>query len=282
VKKKMTKSQIYASICTAVVVALLLTLLVIVKLTYPPADKSVWDKDPSEILYAGEYLTMDEIITVDQGNDDEPIAGEEVTGEEAAPGQASGIDLKDAGEEQGPVQPVQTTKVTSPVKVVEKPAPEKPATPRKTEEPVKKEEPAKASNINTDVTNAFSSKKNNSTGNNINAASNVNGGNTKSQASGISPGTATIGNGWSIARWGTVGDSYRTLTGSVIISVEVNASGKVVSATATGQGVAPAASNARVVEACRRASLDCQFQRKASATGEAPEKSKGTITWTFK
>lgn len=124
------KSRIYALCGTLAVVALLVAILLFAALSYPPAERPRWDVDKSEVLLADEYVPMDRIIPSDIG-DDEPVAGDLVEGPDAAPGQASSVDIDDAGDI-GAASPVNTASEPSAVKETVKPESVKPATPRKT------------------------------------------------------------------------------------------------------------------------------------------------------
>lgn len=265
--------RLYSAIVTLLALGLLTTVLVVGRLTYPPEEKSPWDVDKTEILLADEYIAVEDMILPPERGYDEPAKGEPVTGEEAAPGQASSTDLEDAGE-QGAAQPVLTAPDPQPVKVQEQKKPEKPATPRKNDK--EKQQQAKAKNINTSVNNAFTKFEDNSAGNNTSAKPNPSGGNTKKVTSGVTPGFK-MGNGWSVASFGAVGAQNKPL-GTVIIDVVVDAQGNVIAASPAG-GTPPAASNAAVVAECIRAAKQSRFKR--SLTTAAPEKSRGQIFWTF-
>ena len=266
------KSRIYALCGTLAVVALLVAILLFAALSYPPAERPRWDVDKSEVLLADEYVPMDRIIPSDIG-DDEPVAGDLVEGPDAAPGQASSVDIDDAGDI-GVASPGNTASEPSAVKETVKPEPVKPATPRKNDE---ENEKARARNINTNVNNAFTARPDNSTGNNTGAQSSQEGGNSSSPSKGVTPG-AKIGNGWSISSYGDVGAKGKPL-GSVIIEVEVNSQGKVISATPAG-GTPPAASNPAVIAECMKAARQSKFRR--SLKSGSPSRTRGTITWTFK
>ena len=177
---------------------------------------------------------------------------------DAAPGQASSVDIDDAGDI-GAASPVNTASEPSAVKETVKPESVKPATPRKNDE---ENEKARARNINTNVNNAFTARPDNSTGNNTGAQSSQESGNSSSPSKGVTPG-AKIGNGWSISSYGDVGAKGKPL-GSVIIEVEVDSQGKVISATPAG-GTPPAASNPAVIAECMKAARQSKFRRSLHA-----------------
>lgn len=258
---------------TLISVALMVIILVVGKLTYPPPERNPWEVVKGEVLLADEFVPVQQVVIPPDNGHDEPARGEPVQGEDAAPGQASSTDLEDAGE-LGPTQPTLTSPEPEAVKIQEQKKPDKPASPRKNNK--EKEQQASARNINTSVNNAFSQRTENSAGNNVAAKANPSGGNTMKPVSGVTPG-AKIGNGWSAASFGKVGAQNKPL-GTVIIDVEVDAQGNVVSASPAG-GTPPAASNAAVVAECIRAAKESRFKR--SLTTAPPERSRGQIFWTF-
>lgn len=68
--------------------------------------------------------------------------------------------------------------------------------------------------------------------------------------------------------------SRRNVTGSVVVEIYVNRSGKVTSARAIG-GEPPASGNSDVRHACEQASRQLLF----SSNNEAPVSQRGTVTW---
>lgn len=270
----MSRERIYPVAGTALAVAVILAILIGCSLSYPPAEPSPWDvKKPEVELLPDEYIAMEQMILPHDSGDDEPARGEPVKGEEAAPGQASGTDMEDAGE-QGPVKERLTAEEPQPVKQKPQRKPDKDAATRKNEERERKA----SRDINTSVNNAFTPRKESSAGNNPRAGVNEQGGNTRADARGVTPG-ARIGNGWSVSHFGPVGGERKPL-GSVVIEVEVDSEGHVVSACPAG-GMPPAASDANVVAECLRAAKQSRFSRRQTG-GSVPARTRGTLTWTFK
>ncbi len=265
----MNRLRTYSLLTTLAVLVLLGVLLHLCRLSLTPPERP--ERTEIELL-PDEYVAMNDMIMPRDAGYDEPAKGDPVQGDEAAPGQASGTDLQDAGD-QGPTLPELTTPEPQPVKQQEKPKPDKDAAARKKEQ----QEKRTSQNINTSVNNAFTAKPESSVGNNPKAPAKENGGNTSSPASGVTPG-AKIGNGWSVSHFGAVGAERKPL-GTVIIEVEVDAEGKVVSASPAG-GTPPAASDAKVVAECLRAARQSTFSRRSS--GSVPARTPGTLTWSFK
>ncbi len=270
----MNKERIYSLVGTLLVLVVVLAVLLGCTLSFPPEVASPWEKERPEVeLLPDEYLTMEQMLLPYDRGDDEPASGEPVQGDEAAPGQASGTDLEDAGD-LGATLPEQSSEEEQPVKQTQVKKPDKDAAARRNEERERKA----SRNINTSVNNAFTPRKENSAGNNTSAKPDPLGGNTREAAAGVTPG-ARIGNGWSVSHFGSVGGERKPL-GSVVINVEVDADGNVVAATPAG-GMPPAASDANVVAECLRAAKQSRFSRKQTAT-DAPARTRGTLTWTFK
>lgn len=269
----MKKEQAYSLTGTLVAIAALVCVLVVCTLSYPPADQSPWDSPKPDVeLLPDEYIAPEQMILPHDSGDDEPARGEPVQGDDASPGQASGTDMDDAGE-LGATLPVQTAENEQPVKQTPQKTPDKDAAARKNEE----RERTASRNINTSVNNAFTKRPESSAGNNAQAPAKENGGNTSKATTGVTPG-ARIGNGWSVSHYGPVGAERKPL-GSVVIEVEVDAQGNVVGAVPAG-GMPPAASDANVVAECLKAAKQSRFSRKQ--TGDAPARTRGTLTWTFK
>jgi len=270
---KMTKERLYPIAGTVAVVAVVAAVLLSCSLSYLPAESSPWKVRKADVeLMPGEYIPLEQMVLPDDVGDDEPAKGEPVQGDEAAPGQASGGDLEDAGEV-GATLPQQTASELQPMKQRPAEKPDKDAAARRNEE----RERHASQNINTSVNNAFTSQKESSSGNNHTAVPRVDGGNVRSDAAGVAPG-ARIGNGWSVSHFGFVGAERKPL-GSVVIEVEVDAGGNVVSVSPAG-GTPPAASDANVVAECLRAARQSRFSRKQA--GVIPERTRGTLTWTFR
>lgn len=265
----MNRLRTYSLVATLAILAFLGVLLHLCRLSLTP--DATQERTEVELL-PDEYLAMNDMLMPHDTGYDEQAQGEPVQGEDAAPGQASGTDLHDAGD-QGPTMPELTATEPQPVRQQEKPKPDKDAAARKKEQ----QEKRTSQNINTSVNNAFTPRPESSASNDPKAPAKENGGNTPSPASGVTPG-AKIGNGWSVSHFGSVGAERKPL-GTVIIEVEVDADGKVVSATPAG-GMPPAASDAKVVAECLKAARQSTFSRRT--TGTVPTRTPGTLTWSFK
>lgn len=262
----------YPLLITLLILTAILLWLVSTRMTWPPSPDDQWPPaDSASVTLVPEYI--EPVVLPHNARHDAAAQGQPVTGPEAAPGQASGLDLDDAGP-QAPVATQVTQKTPSPVKVKEpQKSPKDTGTPRKATDPSAQ----RARDIRTDVSGAFTPRTANSSGNNPSRPANPDGGNTAQQSTGVTSGIARIGNGWSLDHTGAVGGRGKPL-GTVVIAVTVDAQGHVTQASAAG-GTPPAATDRATIEECRRAALQSTFRLATGAT--AARSTHGTITWRF-
>ncbi|MDE6280135.1 MAG: hypothetical protein K2M05_09210 [Paramuribaculum sp.] len=257
----MKKDRIIALIGTTVFHIIVVLLLIFLYLAYRPEDKPVWPpEDTSELLLEGEYVKLGDVAQPQPANS---------PAKASAPQQAKEADdLTDAGEVAETPPAIVTSKTESPMKVADKPKPEKTG-------PTKEELEAKAK-----------AKKQEETAGKINQR--VNFGNTSSTNSNSGNPGAPNGNSNKGALGGTPGFnlSGRSLehytlprgknVGTIVITIRVNREGKVTSASyRSGKGAIAGDSNAR--NSCIAAAKESRFSVKA----DAPAEQIGTITYTF-
>ena len=227
-------------------------------------------QDSSEILFGGEYVMIgDTYEPSDQPEEDN--AASSTQSEEVS---IEADDMTDEGAIGDPVQPVTSTE-ESPVEIVEKPAQTTPGTTKEMEEP-KTEKPSasQASNSTPSVTVTFNTpgSGNGSSGGKDKGQKE---GNTKNQDAKII-GNSGVYNlpGYSIAHWVKPTEKIDK-AGSIIVSVTVSSSGKVMSAKVVG-GSEYLLSNEKLKTACEKAALKCSFKLNLATTKKTQ---KGTITY---
>lgn len=268
----MSRQQIYASAGTVAVMALIALWLCLSRLGLATDADHPWPPADSARVEMAEQYIEPEIEPLAHSRS-EAAQGEPVQGPAAAPGQASGQEMADAGTKAPAPTPL-TQKTPSPIKVkVPKEAPKTDGTPR----PRPTADQQRARDINTSVQGAFSPKKASSSGNSPSSAANPDGGNTSRESTGVSAGVANIGNGWSLDHTGPVGGRGKPL-GTVVIRVRVDAQGRVTSATAAG-GTPPAGTDRATIQECLAAARQSTFRLQQGR--EAARTTSGTITWRF-
>lgn len=253
-------------------VALLLTLLIYVAvvvlclltgLRFPPGGEPLPQPQPeeTEILYGGEYVMLGDDPTLDVNADDQMA-----TPEEEAADASEADDIADAGTPAAEPAKVVTSKQESPMKVKEKPKPEKTG-PTKEElaaqEKARREKEA-AEQIKRKV--SFSG-----TGTGTGKAGSPDGNSTQGAASGA-PGHDLAGR--------TIEAFDRpsgTMAGTIRVRVRVNSKGQVVSATYDG-GSGSAAGNVAQRQSCVEASRRSRFSVRTDSQGDQ----SGVITWRFR
>lgn len=229
-------------------------------LTWPPedADDERLPEETGEILFVNEYINLGDMITNEQPAD-APVAPSE--GVELS----DGNDLADAGKPATPA-PLVTSKQSSPMKVREKPKPEKTGP---TKEELEAREKARKEQISRDK---------------IKNQMNFGGKGKGDGISGTGEGTGVSGTpqgsaghdlaGRTILSWG--GNSSRK-SGIIKVAVTVNAAGKVTAASYAG-GSGSAAGDTEI----RNRTIQATRQTKFSVLPEGSAEQKGTITWRFK
>ena len=227
-------------------------------------------QDSSEILFGGEYVMIGDTYEPSDLPEEENAAS--TTQSEEVSIEAD--DMTDEGAIGDPVQPVTSTE-ESPVEIVEKPVQTTSGTTKELEEP-KTEKPSasNATNSTPSVSVTFNTpgSGNGSSGGKDKGQKE---GNTKDQDAKI------IGNsgdynlpGYSIAHWVKPTEKIDK-AGSIIVSVTVSSSGKVMSAKVVG-GSEYLLSNEKLKTACEKAALKCSFKLNLATTKKTQ---KGTITY---
>lgn len=225
---------------------------------WPPVDSS-------EIVFGGEYVRLGDM----------PLPSEKL---EQTPAMASeqdamvdGPDLADAGEAEAVAPEPTVSTEESPMKVKEKPQPEKTG-PTKEElaEQARikkqKEEAERQAAIRSRMKSGFTSKGS------TNGTSGSPNGNADQGALKGAPGHNLVGR--TVESWGK---PKSTLSGSVMVKVRVNRQGYVVGTPEVVGGTPPAASNAAVRQSCIAASRASRF----SVSNDAASEQVGVITWKF-
>lgn len=256
------RDSIIAALLTLLIYAGIIVVCIIACLKFPPGGEPLPLPQPEDdgILLGGEYVMLGDAPTLAVNSPDESAPDE--TSAEAAP---EADDAVNAGEPAEP-SPVVTSKQESPMKVKEKPKPEK-SGPTKEEiaslEKARREKEA-SDKIKKQMT--FSGK---GTGQGKSGSPN---GNSATGAASGSPGHNLAGR--------TI-ESFdkpsAQLSGEVRIRVKVNAKGQVVSASYEG-GNGPAAANSTVRQRCVNASRRSRFSVRTDSDGDQ----SGVITWRFK
>ncbi len=257
-KSTLSDRLIAAIVAVAVHLVVLLTFCY-TYLTWPPepGDERLPDDD-TEILLVNDYINLGDMIT-DQKPADAPVApsnGENIS---------DATDMVNAGEPAQPA-PVATSKRESPMKVKEKPKPEKRG-PTKAE--LEEQERARREQASRDK---------------IKKQMNFGGSGKGDGVSGTGDGTAVSGQldgtaghdlaGRTILSWGA--NSSRK-SGVIRISVTVNAAGRVTAASYAG-GTGSVAGDSQM----RSKTIAATRQTRFSALPDGSPDQKGTITWRFK
>lgn len=256
------RDSVIAALLTLLIYAGIIVVCFFACLKFPPGGEPLPLPQPEDdgILLGGEYVMLGDDPSLAVNSPEEAAPDE--TSTEAAP---EADDMVNAGESAEPA-PAVTSKQESPMKVKEKPKPEKTG-PTKEEiaarEKARREKEA-ADKIKKQMT--FSGK-----GSGQGKAGSPNGNSTTGAASG-SPGHNLAGR--------TI-ESFdkpsAQLSGEIRIRVKVNAKGQVVSATYEG-GSGPAAANSTVRQRCVNASRRSRFSVRTDSDGDQ----SGVITWRFK
>lgn len=261
-------ARVWAIVATVAFHALVVAMLLVCFLRYPPKGVTEWPPEPTkeivfdevEELYAsGEFVRTGD--TFDETVNDEPAPSAVEQPEPSQPGP----DLKDAGKAADPKKIVSTSH-ESPMKVDNKP---KGPTKEELEAEKARQEAAKreqAKKTAADATQkAFGGKGKGQSGQAD--------GNSANGASSGTPGSGVKGR--TLDHWTKVSS---TSTGTIVIRVKVDAQGRVTSATYQQQGSdGPVAASTTMRERCRQQSLQCRF-----SVEEGAPTASGTIIWRFK
>lgn len=262
------KDRLIAGTCTAIILVLLTIVLTTLyyRTEINPLEERRWPPvDSSEIVFGGEYVKLGDIPLPQEVQDNSPLPQD-------APSEPTveGTDLDNGGEPAQEAPQLVSSAQESPMKVQEKPKPEKTG-PTKEEiaerERIKreKEEAAKQAKIKDRLKSGFSSS---SKGSGKSGSPN---GNSSTGALSGQPGHNLKGR--TAESWGK---PRSTLSGTIRVQVSVNRQGYVTDAAYAG-GTGPAAANAGVRESCVNASRHSRF----SVDLEATATQKGIITWRF-
>lgn len=257
------KVRLISAAVTVCVTVIAVVLLLLMYLRYTGDEPRVWPpEDTSELLLAGEYVIAGNVPVPDQfqetpapESDSEPVSAAE--------------DLTDAGEAAPEPAQVITSKVESPVKIKEKPKPEKTG-------PTKEE-----------LAEMEKAKKQKETADKINSRVKFNGaqkGSTESSGKSGSPnGNASVGalsgqpgaqlKGRTLSRWA---NPSATATGLIKIKVRVNRQGNVISSEYY-EGVGPVAASEAARQSCVQAALRSKF----SVDEDAEAEQTGYISYRF-
>lgn len=256
------KAKIIAVMATIIVVALCVILMLILDLRYTGDEPRKWPpEDTSELLLEGEYVAYGDIPQPQQ-TDPTPAA------EAESEATLDADDLYDSGEPAAEASPVISNTQESPMKVKEKPKPEKTgpsAAELAEQEKIKKQKEA-AEMIKNRVNFGGAQSGTGTTG----TSGSPNGNSTTGALSGM-PGTNLKGR--TLASWEKPSGSE---TGTIVISVWVNRQGRVIRAVySSGRGAI--ASSAAARRNCEQAALRSKF----SVDLDAPAEQSGTITYRF-
>lgn len=246
------KDRILAAMITLLVTVAAVIVLCFCSLRFPPKD---WEErhppeEESELLFGGEYVMLGDL----------PVPSEQRTPVQQPDAQPDGPDLSDAGATGDP-EPIITTDDPEAPAVV--PQPEVTEKPGPTAEEIAQEEARRR------VGQRMNFGKSQSSAEGKQGSKN---GNSDTGATAGQPGFNLRGR----RLLNHVTPSYRNATGTVIVAISVDRSGRVTSAKASG-GTPTASSKASVRRACEQASLQLLF----SASDEAPAIQEGTVTWHF-
>jgi outer membrane biosynthesis protein TonB len=283
----MKRSKEISALITLVIVFLISLWLVNAKLHWDPMQPWPPEPDPFiELAVEEETFVEPEPVPLPAkvpGDLSAPAKVEETAHVDSKLAPETGTALNNVGKKAEPAREV-TTKKESPVKVVEKT--EKVKNPGPAIDTKKLEQEATAKKTNASVSNAFanaSAKNNANTGKGDDGKSGRTDGKddsagpstSTSVSSGVQKGT--VGGGWMFPEYNK--NISSSVTGSVVLSLTIDSSGRVTSAKVIG-GKAPAGSNSAVQQRCIAEAKSKRFTRKAST--DAPDESQATLTFIFK
>ncbi len=261
-KKQSRRDRIVAIALTVLLYLGIIALCVFTCLRFPPDGEELPLPQPEEdgVLFGGEYVMLGDNPQLDLSESDQPAPTE---GEEAA---QDGLDIEDGGEAAPEPAPVVTSKQESPMKVKEKPKPEKTGP---TKEDLAKQEKERKEK---EAAERIKNKVKFGSGGSGSGQSGSPDGNASTGAVAGSPGHNLSGRTIE-----SFTNPSSTLSGTIRVRVKVNAKGQVVSATYAG-GSGAAAGNATVRQNCVNASLKSRF----SVLVDSNKDQSGEITWRFK
>lgn len=268
--------RLIAAVATVLIATGLFLFLYLFKLSIDAS--ALKEKDKGEIVLVEpeeEFVDVLEPVADPVAPDDKPADAhlDEPVKEESQAAPAAGTDLKDQGP-QGEKPPVVKSPEPSPVKEKDDPKAQKPKGQANKPKEEKKEQPKRKENnqANDEVARAFG-KHNSNTSNNADKANSGSNSNQSSTTTG--KGHGTVGGGWIIPAYGTV---RSTVTGSVILTVKIDQTGRVTSVTVTG-GTPPAATDPGVKSRIEREIRSRKFTR---ASYDDAEPATAYITYTFR
>lgn len=266
-------ARIIASIGTALVVGLVIVVLSATYLNVHAIDKKQENK--ADITLLEEFVEVVETSSLAKSADKEDTSShlDETVQMPSQPAPASGTDLEDRGPVAEAPKPVSTPE-PSPVKVKK----DKPKNTGAAEDKKKKEEEEVRRKANNEVANAFknASGKHNSATSATEDKGNSGNKNADPSAQGTTgTGRGKVGGGWIMPVYAQVPS---TVTGSVTLTVKIDATGRVTSVNFSG-GTPPAATNAALRSAIEREVRARKFSR---ASYDDAQPATAYITYTFK
>ena len=255
------RDRLIAAVVAALFHLVLLLTFCSTYLSWPPhdADDPRLEEDSTEILLVSDYINLGDMITNVRPADapkDEGASGESLS---------DSRDMENAGE-QGTPAPVVTSENPSPAQEVKKPQPEKQGP---TREELEAAEKARREQAARDKINNQMKFGGNGGG------SGISGTDSGEAVSGSPQGSAGHDlAGRTIVSWGK--NSSRK-SGTIRVSVVVNAKGEVIEATYAG-GDGAASGDSQI----RNRTIAATRATKFSAIADGSRNQKGTITWNFK
>lgn len=271
--KSDTTARIWAAIGTAAVAALAFLGLTFSYLSAGASDKKLSPK--ADITMEEEFIDVLESSTFESSDDNREAAShlEETVETPAQPTPAAGTDLVDKGEKSVPPQEV-TAPEESPVKVKKDKQPKPgPAVDEK-----KLAEERARRKANDEVANAFKNAKGKHNAHTSDSKDSDKSGrkdNNPGAQGTTGTGSGKVGGGWIIPKYAPVPS---TVTGSVTLTVNIDAAGKVTAVTFTG-GTPPAATHPALRSAIEREVRARKFSR---ASYDDARPATAYITYTFK
>lgn len=258
--------KIISLVLTAIIHGGILLLCLFFYLSWPPTDMDPMEmKEKEEILFGGEFVQLGNVANsapVTRPTADEPMPSEMPKDADAY----EAVDLTNEGTTGDPM-PVVAAQQESPMKVKEQPRPEK-AGP--TAEEIAAAEKAKREK---EARERIKNQMN--FGQAAGSATPSGGSPTGGDSGGSTQGAAGHDlAGRTVSSWGA---NSSTKSGEIRITVKVNASGHVISATYAG-GSGPVSADAAMRQKCIAASKASRFSVREGNDADQT----GTITWRFK
>lgn len=256
------KARAVAIVITLFIVIAVVTLMLWITLRYTGKRPVKWPpEDTSELLMDGEYVKYGDIP--------EPLQEEqEQAPESSSDALIEGEDMIDEGQPVSETQPPVASNVESPMKMNEKPKPEKtgPSAAEKAEQEKIRQQQETASRINSRVNFGGTQSGSSATG----SSGSPNGNSSQGVLSGT-PGSNVKGR--TLSNWSK---PKGVAAGSIVVYVVVNRQGKVIKASYS-HGSGPVAADKEARKNCVQAALGSSFSVDLDASAEQT----GTITYHF-